>query len=173
MGFTPLEGLAMGTRAGDMDAAALEYLAQKHNMTFKEAIQYANKQCGVLGISGISSDFRDLEAAAAEGNERAILAIEIFGYRVKKYIGSYAAAMGGVDCVVFTAGIGEHTPAIRKLAVEQLEFMGIELDEEKNNNPAKGIADLHKDGSRVPILLIPTNEELVIAQETVKLFETK
>lgn len=170
MGFTPLEGLPMGTRCGAIDPAIITFLMEKENMTYQQVNHYLNKESGVLGISGVSSDFRDLEAAAAEGNERAQLALDIFAYSIKKYIGAYAAAMGGLDCVVFTAGIGENNPYIRQKACEGLEFLGIKIDNEKNLYAKKGKeGEISTVDSTVKVLVIPTNEELMIARETVEL----
>jgi acetate kinase len=172
MGFTPLEGLPMGTRCGSIDPAIISYLAEKKGMNGEEVNAYLNKQSGVLGISGISSDFRDLEAAAAEGRGKAREALAVFNYQVKKFIGAYAAAMGGVDCIVFTAGIGENTPAIRKESCSGLEFLGIKIDDEKNDYMLgkygrQGI--ISTDDSKTVVMEIPTNEELMIARETVEL----
>ena len=170
MGFTPLEGLPMGTRCGTIDPAIIMFLMEKENMTHEEINKYLNKESGVLGISGVSSDFRDLDAAAAEGNERAKTALHVFAYSIKKYIGAYTAAMGGLDCLVFTAGIGENNPYIRKKACEGLEFMGIKIDEEKNKLYVRGKEGLiSTDDSAVKDFSIPTNEELMIARETVEL----
>ena len=172
MGFTPLEGVPMGTRSGDIDAAVIEYLAQKKKMSVSEVLNYLNKKSGVLGISGISSDFRDLESACKEGNARAKLALDTFNYRCKKYVGAYAAAMGGVDCIVFTAGVGENTPKTREAITDGLEFMGVKIDKDKNNTKNEGkIRDITGEGSAVKVLIIPTNEELVIARETLELVE--
>lgn len=168
MGFTPLDGLPMGTRSGSIDPAIVTFIMDKENMTGSEVNDYLNKKSGVLGISGVSSDFRDIEAAMNEGNERAALAIDLFCYRVKKYIGEYAAAMGGVDAVVFTAGIGENNPLVREKAVTGLEFLGIEVDLEKNKIKGQEL-DISKPGAKVKTLIIPTNEELAIARETVAL----
>ena len=167
MGFTPLDGIMMGTRCGAIDPAIGPFIMEKKGYTPAEMDTYMNKKCGFLGISGISSDARDIEAAMNEGNERAKLAFDMLGYQIKKFIGSYSAAMGGLDAIVFTAGIGEHTPYIRAAALKGLEFLGVELDEERNNfvhsdTPVK----LSKDSSRVAVYMIPTNEELVIAQDT-------
>ncbi len=169
MGLTPLEGLIMGTRCGDIDPAVLEYLMGKKGCDIHEMTNYLNKQCGVFGISGISSDFRDLEAASDKGNPRALLAIDMFSYRVKKYVGSYAAAMGGLDCLVFTGGIGEHTVCVRERVCKDMEFLGIKLDLKKNANPPRDEETLisTKD-SKVKVYIIPTNEELYIARETLK-----
>ena len=168
MGFTPLAGTIMGTRCGDIDPALVTYIMEKKGYSIDEVNNYLNKKCGFLGISGVSSDCRDLEAAIAEGNHRAQLAIDILKYQIKKYIGSYAAAMGGLDAVVFTAGIGENTPKIRAGALSGLEFLGIELDEEVNANTMgwTGLTKLSTDSSKVKVYMIPTNEELVIAQDT-------
>ena len=165
MGFTPLAGLPMGTRSGDIDAGILEYLMNKYNMGIKEMLNVLNKKSGVLGISGVSSDFRDLEAAGKEGNTRASLAVEVFEYGVKKLIGSYAAAMGGVDAVIFTAGVGENGGNNRANIVAGLEFMGIKIDPEKNKIRGEEI-DISAEGATVRTLVIPTNEELMIAMDT-------
>lgn len=170
MGLTPLEGLVMGTRSGDIDPAVIEYLMDKTGMDIHEATNYLNKKSGVLGVSGIGSDFRDLTAALAAGNERARLAIDMFSYRVKKYIGAYSAALGGLDCVVFTGGIGEHTPEVRERVMQGLEYLGIDFDFEGNKNPERGkYTKLSKPSSKVEVYIIPTNEELVIARETLRL----
>lgn len=170
MGLTPLEGLVMGTRSGDIDPAAIEFLMGKKGMDIHEATNYLNKKCGVLGVSGVSSDFRDLCAAYDEGNDRARLAIDMFSYRVKKYVGAYAAAMGGLDCIAFTGGIGEHTEIVRKKVVEGLEFLGVKVDEKLNDNVPRGEEfEISAKDSRVKVFVIPTNEELVIARETLRL----
>ncbi len=166
MGFTPLEGLVMGTRSGDIDPAAVDYLREKLNLKPEEVVNYLNKKCGVLGVSGISSDLRDLEAATAEGNERALLALEMLAYRVRKYVGSYIAVLGGVDAVVFTGGIGEHSPRIRRLVMENMEFCGAKFDNAKNESYDSGIGYLNTEDSKVKIIVLPTNEELSIARET-------
>ena len=168
MGFTPLAGTIMGTRCGDIDPALVTYIMEKKGYSIDEVNNYLNKKCGFLGVSGVSSDCRDLEAAINEGNHRAQLAIDILKYQIKKYIGSYAAAMGGLDAVVFTAGIGENTPKIRAGALSGLEFLGIELDQEVNANTMgwSGVTQLSTDSSKVKVYMIPTNEELVIAQDT-------
>lgn len=170
MGFTPLAGVLMGTRSGDIDASAVEFLARKKGMTHAEVVTYLNKKCGVAGISGVSSDFRDLIAGMENGNERCKLALDMFNYQTKRFVGAYAAAMGGLDCIVFTAGIGENTPQVREGVCEGLEFLGVKLDKDKNvaKNDG-GIRDISAEGSRVKILVIPTNEELVIARETAEL----
>ena len=155
MGFTPLDGVPMGTRTGSMDPAVVTYLLNK-GMTSAEVDNLMNKKSGVQGVSGVSSDFRDLAAAAAEGNDRAQLALDMFTYQVKKYIGSYAAAMGGVDAVVFTAGVGENDAATRKAITDGLGFLGIEIDEAKNST--RGTVDITAEGAKVKTLVIPTNE---------------
>ena len=165
MGFTPLAGLPMGTRAGDLDAGILQYLMNKHGMNIDEMLNVLNKKSGVEGISAISSDFRDLENAEAEGNQRAELALRVFDYSVKKYIGAYAAAMGGVDAVIFTAGVGENGPETRESACAGLEFLGIKIDPEKDKVRGKEM-DVSADDAKVRVLVIPTNEELMIAMHT-------
>ena len=165
MGFTPLAGLPMGTRAGDLDAGILQYLMNKHGMNIDEMLNVLNKKSGVEGVSHISSDFRDLENAEAEGNQRAELALRVFDYAVKKYIGAYAAAMGGVDAVIFTAGVGENGPETRESACAGLEFMGIKIDPEKDKVRGKEM-DVSADDAKVRVLVIPTNEELMIAMDT-------
>jgi len=165
MGFTPLEGLIMGTRSGDIDPAIPFYLMKQLNMSYDEVNDLLNKRSGVLGISGVSSDFRDIEEAADRGDQRAQLALRAFCYRVIKYIGAYAAAMNGVDIIAFTAGLGENSPPARAEICKSLTFLGAEIDEQKNNIRGKE-ADISADTSRVRILLIPTNEELMIARET-------
>ncbi len=170
MGFTPLAGVPMGTRSGDIDVAAIDFLCKKKGMTMDEGLNYLNKKCGMLGVSGISSDFRDLRAASEEGNYRATLALNMFTYACKKYVGSYMVALGGLDCVVFTAGVGENTPSIRKAILSNMETFGIVLDEEKNAQPNDGtVHEISAKESRVKVLVIPTNEELVIARETAAL----
>lgn len=168
MGFTPLAGLAMGTRSGTIDPAVIKFLMEKEDMTIRDIDTYLNKKSGVLGISGVSSDFRDIQAAAEAGNERAALALEVFCYRVKKYIGEYAAVLGGLDVVIFTAGIGENNPLVRRKALTDMEYLGIEIDWEKNEVRGKEM-DISKPEARVRTLVIPTNEELAIARETAKL----
>ena len=170
MGFTPLDGVPMGTRTGAMDPAVVTYLINT-GMTAKEVDNLMNKQSGVQGISGVSSDFRDLIAAAEAGNEKAQLALDMFTYQVKKLIGAYAAAMGGVDAVVFTAGVGENDAYTRSAIAGGLEFMGIAIDEAKNST--RGTVDISADGAKVKTLVIPTNEELMIAIDTERLVENK
>lgn len=169
MGLTPLAGICMGTRCGDIDPAIVTFIMEKEGLDMKGIDNLMNKKSGVMGISGVSSDFRDLEAAAGSGNERARLALDMFIYQCKKYIGSYAAAMGGVDAVVFTAGIGENTYQIREGAVEGLGYMGIEIDKDKNKGIRGVEANVSAAGSKVQVLVIPTNEELAIAKETDRL----
>jgi len=170
MGFTPLEGLPMGTRCGDIDPALIEFLMQKSGLGVSEVLGYLNKKSGVLGVSGISSDFRDLCSAADEGNTRAKLALDLFSYRVKKYIGSYIAAMDGCDAIVFTAGIGENTWQVRERVANSLTFFGVDFDSDANRNAVRGtVFELTKPGSKVRVIIIPTNEELVIARETLEL----
>ena len=166
MGFTPLEGLVMGTRSGDIDPAAVEYLRAKLGLTSEQVVDYLNKKCGVLGVSELSSDLRDLTAAANDGNEKAKLALEILAYRVKKYVGSYIAVLGGVDAVVFTGGIGEHSPLVRGLVMENMEYCGAKFDQAKNQAYDSGIGYLNAEDSKVKIIVLPTNEELSIARET-------
>jgi len=168
MGFTPLDGLAMGTRCGTIDPAVVTFIMQKEGLTPEQMDAVMNKKSGVLGISGVSSDFRDLDEAVKQGNDRAALALEVFAYQVKKFIGSYACAMGGLDAVVFTAGIGENNNVMRSMICEGLEFLGISIDNDKNNT--RGIEiDISKEDAKVRTLVIPTNEELAIAKETLKL----
>ncbi len=167
MGFTPLEGLIMGTRSGDIDPSVVQYLCNKKGWDISQAINYLNKNCGVKGISGVSSDFRDLTAAAEQGNARAQLAIDMFAYRVKKYIGAYAAVMDGVDMIVFTAGIGEHTPEVRERVLTGLTYLGVDFDNELNYNCEVGDGiELSTKKSKVKVYIIPTDEEVVIARET-------
>ena len=166
MGFTPLEGLVMGTRSGDIDPAAVDYLRVKLGLKPEEVVNYLNKKCGMLGISGFSSDMRDCTEAMEKGDERARLAIEMVAYRVKKYVGSYIAVLGGVDAIVFTGGIGEHSYIVRKLVMENMEFCGAKFDEAKNQAYKSGIGYLNADDSKVKIIVLPTNEELSIARET-------
>ena len=168
MGFTPLEGIVMGTRCGNIDPAIALFLIKELVYTADQVNDLFNKKSGVAGISGVSSDFRDLEKASSEGNEKAELALEIYYNRLKKEIGALAAEMGGVDVLVFTAGVGENASIVRENAVKGLEFLGIELDEEKNNVRGE-LAEVSKDSSKVKIYVVPTNEELVIARDTMKL----
>jgi acetate kinase len=168
MGLTPLEGLIMGTRSGDLDPAIVDFIANKENISADEVNTILNKKSGVAGISGVSSDFRDLDKAAVEGNEKAQLALDMFNYRVVKYIGAYAAALDGVDAIVFTAGVGENNSLVRKNVTSRLGFLGVKLDEEKNNIRGEELV-VSTDDSKVKVVVIPTNEELAIARETVDL----
>jgi acetate kinase len=168
MGFTPLEGLVMGTRCGDIDPAIVTFLREKEELKPGEANEILNKKSGVLGISGVSSDFRDLETAAEEGNERALLAIKVFAHKVRAYIGSYIAEMNGVDCIVFTAGVGENDIAMRDIICNDLGNLGIKMDLVKNKVRGKEMI-ISRDDSRVKLILIPTNEELMIARDTYEL----
>ena len=168
MGLTPLEGLPMGTRSGNLDPAILQFIMNKYGYTADEILNILNKKSGVLGISGVGSDFRDLEKAAKEGNERAQLALDKFAYEVRKYIGSYAAAMGGVDIITFTAGLGENGPDMRESICRGLEFLGVRVDHEKNQVRGKE-TDISAADSTVKVYVIPTNEELMIARDTLAL----
>ena len=170
MGLTPLAGLPMGTRAGDMDVGVIEYVANKYDRSISSVMEGLNKRSGMMGLSGVSSDFRDLEAAAAKGHHRSAIALRIFEYRVHKMIAEYAAAMNGVDVVVFTAGVGENAPSTRAHILEGLEFMGITCDEEKNDVRGEERI-ISKDGAPVTVMVIPTNEELMIAQDTLSIVE--
>lgn len=171
MGLTPLEGLMMGTRSGDVDPSAVLSIMRKEGLNADEMSDLLNKQSGVLGISGISSDIREVEAGIAAGNERAKLAMEMYDYRIKKYIGAYAAVMGGVDIVVFTAGVGEHQWDVRKGATEDLEFMGIKLDQEKNRKNCGEEEIISTPDSKVKVVVVPTDEELLIASDTLDLIK--
>ncbi len=171
MGMTPIEGLIMGTRSGDLDIGALFHIIKKEEITLSTANTLINKFSGMLGVSGVSSDMRDVENAAEEGNERAKLALKMYQYRVRKYIGAYAAAMGGVDAIVFTGGIGENDWVTRQEAMRGLEFMGAELDLDINTNLRGKETIISKADSRVKVMLIPTNEELVIASDTYSIID--
>jgi acetate kinase len=166
MGMTPIEGLMMGTRTGDLDIGAFIQIMNKEEIDIAIANTLVNKHSGMLGVSGVSSDMRDVEHAAAEGNARAKVTLEMYYYRIRKYIGAYAAAMGGVDVIVFTGGVGENDSMTRHLTTQGLEFMGLEFDQAKNEGLRGKEAILTKDGSRVKVMVIPTNEELVIALDT-------
>ena len=168
MGLGPLAGFPMGTRSGDIDATILEYLMGRYGYDIKEMLNILNKKSGVLGISGVSSDFRDIGAAAEAGNHRAQLALDVFYYSVKKFIGAYAAALGGVDAIVFTAGVGENDASARMSIASGLEYMGVKMDEDANNIRGKE-AVISAPDSKVKVLLIPTNEELMIAMDTAEL----
>jgi len=172
MGFTPLAGVVMGTRCGDIDPAIVKFIAEAENMSIADVDALLNKQSGVQGISGVSSDFRDLEAAQAEGNERAALALDMFVESVRKFIGSYMVKMGGVDAIIFTAGIGENTPVMRDAITKNLEAFGIKVDAEKNEKAIRGVQmDISAADSKVKVLVVPTNEELMIAKETLELLK--
>ena len=168
MGLTPLEGLVMGTRSGDVDPGALQFIMHKENMDIDQMLNVLNKKSGVYGMSGVSSDFRDVENAANDGNKKAEVALESFAYRVAKYVGAYAAAMSGVDAIAFTAGVGENDKITRKKVCEYLGFLGIEIDDEANSKRGQEIVISTPD-SKVSVLVIPTNEELAIARETLAL----
>ena len=169
MGLTPLEGLVMGTRSGDVDPAVLQFICNHEDISVDEMLNILNKKSGLLGISGVSSDFRDVRQAAADGNERAQLAMDTYKYRVAKYIGSYTAAMNGVDAITFTAGVGENAPDLRKDICDYLGYLGVELDEEKNENVHGETTVISTPESKVKVIVLPTNEELAIARETAKL----
>ena len=171
MGLTPLEGVLMGTRSGNLDPAVVQFIANSDNLTVDEVITILNKKAGLIGISGISSDMRDIDAAAEEGNERAILTQEMLAHSIRKYIGAYAAVMGGVDVIVFTAGIGENNANIRAKILEGIEYLGAELDPERNKTRDEAV--ISTDDSKVKICVIPTNEELVIARDTLAIVEGK
>ena len=171
MGLTPLAGVLMGTRCGDIDPSVVTYMEQKLGIHGQEMAGYLNKKSGLLGISGVSSDKRDVEKAAAEGNARAKLASDMLNYQIKKYVGAYAAAMGGIDCLVFTGGIGENDGYVRSEVCKNMEFLGISIDAEKNKLRGLDINDITGEGSRVKVLVVCTNEELMIARDTKALVE--
>lgn len=166
MGMTPLEGLMMGTRSGDLDPAIVPFVMNKEDLTLNEVNSMLNKHSGMLAISGISSDMREIVEAMGEGDTNAKLAFDMYTYRVRKYIGAYAAAMNGVDIILFTAGVGENSNVLRKAVCEGISFMGVELDEERNNVRSKEVRQISTDTSRVKVLVVPTNEELLIARDT-------
>lgn len=170
MGLTPLAGVMMGSRSGDIDASAVTYIMEKLGLQPQEMAEYLNKQSGVLGISGVSSDMREVETAAADGNSRARLALDMYCYRIKKYIGAYAAAMGGVDIIVWTAGVGENQTDVREDSCKGLEFLGIKIDHEANNTQGKE-AVISAPDSKVTVCVIPTDEELMIAKDTMALLQ--
>jgi acetate kinase len=172
MGFTPLEGVAMGTRCGSIDPAVVPFIMEKEGLSTREIDNLMNKKSGVLGISGISNDFRDLDEAASKGNKRAELALEVFAYKIKKFIGEYSAVLNGTDAVIFTAGIGENSTTIRKRILSGLEGLGIKIDDEKNKIRGQEI-DISTPDSKVRVLVIPTNEELTIARDTKEICETE
>jgi acetate kinase len=170
MGFTPVEGLIMGTRSGDLDIGVMTYIMDKEEIGISQIGTLANKQSGMLGITGISSDMREIEDAAfKDNNQRAMLGLNMYHYRVKKYLGAYAAAMGGVDIVVFAGGIGENGPETREDICRDLEFLGIELDLKQNSGLRSKEAIISREGSKVTVMVVPTNEELVIAEDTVRI----
>ena len=173
MGLTPLAGVLMGTRCGDVDPSVVTYMEQKLGIHGQEMADYLNKKSGLLGISGVSSDMRDVTGAADQGNERAQLATDMLKYQIKKYVGAYAAAMGGLDCVVFTGGIGENDDRVRLGVCENMEFLGIKLDPEKNKLRGQDIIDMSAANSRVKVLMVCTNEELMIARDTLALVTGK
>ena len=166
MGFTPLAGVVMGTRSGDIDPSAVDFLRNKLNLSAEKMVDYLNKECGMLGISGVSSDMRDVENKMFTGDERCTLSIEMIGYTIKKYVGAYLAVLNGADAIVFTGGIGENSDIMRKLVTENMTAFGIEIDEKKNNVKASEITDISGKKSKVKVLIVPTNEELLIARET-------
>ena len=168
MGLTPLEGLFMGTRSGDLDPAILQFICNKENLSIDEMLNILNKKSGVLGLSEISSDFRDLGEAANSGNEQAKTTLEAYSYRVAKYIGSYVAALNGTDAIVFTAGVGENNIEVREMIGKYLGYLSTGIDSEKNKVRGEE-AIISPDGAKVPILVVPTNEELAIARETERL----
>ena len=170
MGLTPLAGVMMGSRSGDIDPSAVTFLMEKLNMQPQEMADFLNKKSGVLGITGISSDMREIESAAAEGNERAKLALNMYNYRIKKYIGAYAAAMGGVDIIVWTAGVGENQVGTRLEACSGLEFLGVKMDVEANKVRGEE-AIISTPDSKVTVCVIPTDEELMIAKDTMYLLK--
>jgi acetate kinase len=169
MGLTPLEGLMMGTRSGDLDPAIVPFTMNKEELTLNEVSSMLNKHSGLLAISGISSDMREITQAMNEGDKQAKLAFDMYTYRLRKYIGAYAAAMNGIDTLVFTAGVGENSPEVRKAVCDGLTFLGIELDEERNKERSKEVRFISTDASRVAVLVVPTNEELLIARDTYQL----
>ncbi len=171
MGLTPVEGMIMGTRSGDLDLGVLTFIMNKEEIGVQAANTLINKHSGLLGVSGISSDMREIEKAAEQGNERARLAIQMYAYRIKKYIGSYCAAMGGMDMVVFTGGIGENDIHIRELACSDMEYLGIKLDKDKNLKVKGSEEKISLEGSKVNVMVVPTNEELVIAEDTMEIME--
>lgn len=170
MGFTPLDGIIMGSRSGSIDPAIVTYLMKEKGYSIEEMDEILNKKSGVLGISGVGTDFRDIRSAARENNKRALLTMDLYGYQIKKQIGAYAAAMAGLDAIVFTAGIGEHAPEIRERALIDMEFLGIKIDLKKNDNQDIGEGmEISTEDSKVKVFVIPTNEELMIAKETLAL----
>ena len=174
MGFTPLEGLMMGTRSGDIDPSVVEYLCDKKGMSVKEAINYLNKKSGIVGVSGVSSDMRELNDAIKAGNKRAKLALEMVCYRISKYVGAMLAVMNGADAIVFTAGVGENQEDLREAVLDQLSFAGVTFDREKNNHLPRGtVEELSLPTSKIKVYRIPTNEELLIARDTLEITQAK
>jgi acetate kinase len=173
MGFTPLEGLLMGSRSGDLDPSVILHIMGREELTLHEATALLNKHSGLSGVSGLSSDIREIDEARQNGHPNAELALDIYCYRLKKYIGAYAAAMGGLDALVFTAGVGENSSTVRKMTCEGLQFLGAELDEQKNNKMSNDERDISADSSKIKIFVIPTNEELVIARDTLNIVKGK
>jgi len=173
MGFTPLEGLPMGTRCGDIDPSIIFFVAEKARLDLTEINEILNRKSGLLGISGVSNDVREVKSEAERGNNRAQLALRILAYKVRKYIGAYAAVLGGVDAIVFTAGIGENAEYIRSEACRGLEFLGVRLDVSKNRDPAKWQGMISSDDSKVKVLVVPTREELMIARDTVEILRRR
>lgn len=171
MGLSPLEGLIMGTRSGDIDPSVMEFICKKENMDINGIMEVLNKKSGVQGLSGVSSDFRDLQAGSDEGNERCKMAVDVFCYRVLKYIGAYVAAMNGVDAIAFTAGLGENDQVVRRKIVSRLGYLGITLDDEANGRARGTETVISTPDSKVPVWVVPTNEELAIARETVALLK--
>lgn len=169
MGLTPVEGLMMGTRTGDLDLGVLLFIMEKEEIGIEASRTLINKHSGMIGVTGVSSDMREINAAMDEGNDRARLGMEMYGYRIRKYIGSYSAAMGGIDILIFTGGIGENDYLVRKYATDGLEYLGIELDHAKNNGLRKTETHIHSENSRVKVVITPTNEELVIAKDTMEI----
>ncbi len=172
MGLTPVEGLIMGTRAGDLDLGVITFIMDKEDIDFKATNTLINKHSGILGITGVSSDMREVEEAAQKGNERAQLALDMYHYRIKKYIGTYIAALNGLDILVFTGGVGENSAETRKHVCENLGFFDIEIDDRKNDKLRGKEAVISKDGKKVTVMVVPTNEELVIAQDTMEIVES-
>ncbi len=172
MGLTPVEGLIMGTRAGDLDLGVITFIMDKEDIDFKATNTLINKHSGILGITGVSSDMREVEEAAQKGNERAQLALDMYHYRIKKYIGTYIAALNGLDILVFTGGVGENSAETRKHVCENLSFFDIEIDDRKNDKLRGKEAVISKDGKKVTVMVVPTNEELVIAQDTMEIVES-
>ncbi len=173
MGLTPVEGLMMGTRTGDLDLGALLFIMEKEEIGIDAANTLINKHSGMQGVSGVSSDMRDINDAIAKGNDRARLGMEMYAYKIKKYIGAYAAAMGGIDILIFTGGIGENADNVRKDATDGLEFLGIEIDQKKNDGLRKTETHIHTENSKVKVVITPTNEELVIATDTMNIVKTR